>query len=378
VALLPLSAEAFYLGGNRLRLTLGRRDIDFAVIPSGHYPDRFTRDLVAFWNGQSCSLRMADYKMPWVLGLLAWLPIGIALVLAQVGGLIGGLLGGVIAAAVYAVNLSLIRRERWSLALRVALSCSLNLAVLTIISLCLLGLFRLALRGADSPGTKSNSPTAGDSHGIKPGTASPEQPEPIRRIVADMGAFEDPSGDCHMASSGDKTVIDVPGTMHDLSMLPGRGINAPRILSEVDGDFQVEVQVDWKGSPVDPPAPSSPIAFHGAGILVWSTDEIRLLRLERAAFVRNGELQNYVLFEQQSRGGPTQEYDGPCNQGPLQLRLARRGNLLLGSYRGDGTGWRELPPQAFVSGKVRVGVAAVNTSSRPLEATFTGFSLHQP
>jgi hypothetical protein len=127
-------------------------------------------------------------------------------------------------------------------------------------------------------------------------TSGPGTTGPVPRGLTAPGAFEDPSGDYRLESTPRTAIIEVPGTTHDLSLLPGRATNAPRILQEVDGDFRAEVQVDGDEPPADPLAPGSSIAFYGAGLLLWSTDGASLLRLERAGFVRGGQLYIYVLF----------------------------------------------------------------------------------
>ena len=150
-------------------------------------------------------------------------------------------------------------------------------------------------------------------------------------------------------------------------------MNAPRILREMDGDFEVRVKVHWDGPPSEVPAHGGSLSFHGAGLLLWSGDRSTLIRLERAAFVRGGGLNRYLLFERLSRAMPQAEQDIPLGEGPVWLRLARVGDSVTAAFSIDGSAWQNLPQLAFPRGKCGVGIAAVNTSAKPLNASYSEY-----
>ena len=148
-------------------------------------------------------------------------------------------------------------------------------------------------------------------------------------------------------------------------------------MTEVDGDFLVEVAATLSGPPQDPPVPSSPVAFHGAGLMIWS-EGVEAIRFERAAFVRYGQLRNYLLFENHLPGRPPMEVDGNCPEGPVFLRLVRVGSQVTASFSSNGMNWQHLASFSYGSRKARVGVAAVNTSSKPMKASFEHYKLLGP
>jgi hypothetical protein len=195
--------------------------------------------------------------------------------------------------------------------------------------------------------------------------------------VTDWGTVEDPAGDCRIEASGPVATIEVPGTLHDLiTTEPGRS-SAPRIMQPAEGDFVAEVQVTGEDLPADPPAPGSRLPFHGAGLLLWGSAG-DFIRLERAAFVRGGQLTTYVLFEHHTAGAPTQGQDFRYAGGPVVLRMERRGVQVLGSFSTDGTTWQSLAPKTFTATNVKVGVAAVNSASAPFRAQFQGLKIGKP
>src|SRR5262249_40607898 len=79
----------------------------------------------------------------------------------------------------------------------------------------------------------------------------------------------DPDQDCEFHLSGNKLSITIPGENHDLH--PKRGMNAPRVLRKVTGDFTVQVKVTSDFKPGRNSANGAGI-FVGAGLLFWQAD----------------------------------------------------------------------------------------------------------
>ena len=67
--------------------------------------------------------------------------------------------------------------------------------------------------------------------------------KPAQTTIAGWGTVTDSDIDCEYRFTADqrKLCITVPATPHDLS--PIRGLNAPRVLRSVSGDFTVQVKI---------------------------------------------------------------------------------------------------------------------------------------
>jgi regulation of enolase protein 1 (concanavalin A-like superfamily) len=192
------------------------------------------------------------------------------------------------------------------------------------------------------------------------------------------GDSEDPDGDCKFLLDVSKLRIKIPGTPHRLGVEAG-GMNAPRVVRTVEGDFQAEVKVLG-------PFPSAPRSlvgkypWYGAGLLVWQ-DEKNYIRLERARmdFAPNNQ-QCYVNWELRKGGEPARKgsgKDGMIDQAqPAFLRLVRAGNDFTAAYSQDGKDWSELPLLKTDFGKkLKVGVAAMQNTAAGYDATFESLTL---
>jgi hypothetical protein len=131
---LPIGTAATYLGGDRLTVEVGRREIEVKVTERGINTSRFARDLADFLNGERAAMYRSDYLPSKLPCLLAVMPlviplVGIALWLSGVfGAVVWALLGLVLSGICLAVLAS-----RWSLVTRVATT-----VVLTLLGLVLL------------------------------------------------------------------------------------------------------------------------------------------------------------------------------------------------------------------------------------------------
>lgn len=208
-----------------------------------------------------------------------------------------------------------------------------------------------------------------------PGTPSvPKAPPPQ---PPEWGEQTDPDHDCSFREEGDALTISVPGAPHDLSAEMGR-LNAPRTLREVTGDFTAEVTVAGNFQPAAPSTIPNRLPYNGAGLLLWH-DASNYIRLERGTVFRDGRRETYATAEQRRDGRMGVTAGGPAGDQPTLLRLERRGNVVTASYRdGDGP-WRPFAPLTVAyPAAVRVGVAAVNSSSQPFRPQFEGFRVTTP
>jgi hypothetical protein len=196
------------------------------------------------------------------------------------------------------------------------------------------------------------------------------------QIPADWGALIDPDGDCQVVpdAAANRATILVPGTAHLLSAEVD-AMNAPRIIHDITGEFEVRVRATGTSHPGGTATTTLYSPYHGAGILIWQDPE-NYVRLEIAADLRKGKAFPYANFElrQDGRLAVTRGYK--IQDGSSYLRLERRGDEIHGAVSADGNQWTPLPPLiAHLEDRVRVGVVAVNSASRPLKAGFEGFQV---
>ena len=315
------------IGGHRFWITVDDRDVTFSVASTSLYRERFAPAFrgLGLWSSEVCEpCRLLDSALRQDPELCSHRRVRPVL---DLGGGDRRCTFRSVRGALCLCNLAIFRQERWHLAFRTVLS----LVLTTLSSAASLLLFVMLLRSAsEGPGVRSNSPAPGQgteplprSSEVVPGRlASPpsnvaEEQEPwvtpagrvqppqypsgagaggvsqggISRdplsFSAPLGslvAAEDPDADCSLEAGGTWAAIAIPGTLHDFSLLDGRRTNAPRIMTEVEGDFLVEVVASLGGPPQDPPVPASPVAFHGAGLMIWS-EGVEAIRFERAAFL---------------------------------------------------------------------------------------------
>jgi regulation of enolase protein 1 (concanavalin A-like superfamily) len=195
--------------------------------------------------------------------------------------------------------------------------------------------------------------------------------EPPRSLEG-WGGIVDPAGDCQIRLDKKKLTIAVPGTKHDLSAELG-DTTAPRVLRDIEGDFIAQVKVAGNVSHAGKGLAHPYMPYHGAGLLLF-VDDKTYLRLERAAIVhpqRGGT--HYANLELRSEGRrPTSGNALKIPDVDTYLRLERRGGQVIASVSEDGLRWIPLKPIAVqLLKRVKLGVAAVNTSSDPFKAEFT-------
>jgi len=216
----------------------------------------------------------------------------------------------------------------------------------------------------------------------QPGLKAPPDPKPTKAVEG-WGNFFDPLGDCTVRRSDTGTFLQlvVPPGIHDLSHY-NRGLNAPRVLQSVSGDFRARVAVRFPlapGNTVPPGAGTKP--YHGAGLLVWAGPH-KYFRFERDGWTEpSGKLNGYwPLFEVWTDN----EVERPKIKkmgklGPIsQLAIRRVGNDFTLMYSENGKTWNNLGTHTVdMPADVRVGVAGLNISERPLRALFSKLEVKQ-
>jgi hypothetical protein len=174
---------------------------------------------------------------------------------------------------------------------------------------------------------------------------SAEQTQAPAELTKLWGTPVDPDGDCTFKMDDNARLhIKIPGKLHILtSEVNGVKENsAPRVLREIEGDFQVEVIVSGEF-----PANTNALLpnrwpFFASGLLVWQ-DGNNYIRFERARqYMKNTRWVCYPNWQQRRDGlmhdGAADNNELSAEQ-PVHLRLERKGNTLTASY-GDGTNWK--------------------------------------
>jgi len=188
----------------------------------------------------------------------------------------------------------------------------------------------------------------------------------------------DPDGDCEIVPGDDKLTITVPPTNHNLH--PVRGVNAPRVVQRVRGDFTAQVKVTSDFNP-GRQATGMGTPFNGAGLLLWGNSQ-NFLRVERNAFRSGDTLSCYPPLIEHWREG---EYAG-ANDAVADadffkgrstwFKIARRGKQTTVFMSHDGKEWTEIKTfEAEFPEKLSVGVAAVNSSNAPFTVEFEEFEV---
>jgi len=192
------------------------------------------------------------------------------------------------------------------------------------------------------------------------------------RAIPGWGESVDPGRDCQIKADGGRLSIAVPGTKHDLSAEAG-DLNAPRVLGDVSGDFIAQVKVSGNIRHAGKSTSARYVGYHGAGLLLWQ-DARTYLRLERAAvLLQDGRVVHYVNLELRKDG---QNVAGAATSAEIPdrdtyLRIERRGRRLQGLVSEDGVKWLACRPiDADLPVPLKLGVAAVSTSTEPFTAVF--------
>ncbi len=196
--------------------------------------------------------------------------------------------------------------------------------------------------------------------------------------VAGGGQFIDPDGDCKLREENGKWFVDVPGVYHDLWPKKGK-VNAPRILRDAAGDFRVQARIHGqikaeKGTAI--PGLASSAAYRAGSLLIWQDDN-DFVRMDRAGMNKDGKDYSFCYYHIFKNGERIVEQSRALKNADADLRLEWHGGKVHASFSQDGgKSWKSLPVEAVeFKGKLKAGVAALNTTTKPLTVEFSGFSI---
>jgi regulation of enolase protein 1 (concanavalin A-like superfamily) len=173
----------------------------------------------------------------------------------------------------------------------------------------------------------------------------------------------------------DRLSIGIPGTLHNLVADSGQ-LNAPVVLSPVSGEFIALVKVVGRVEPGPESSVADSLPYNGTGLLIW-VDRDNYIRLERAGIMRDGAFVTYANLEHFSRGRRSFSQGTVLQDLPTYLRLERRGKSVYASLSQDGgVNWSSFPKlEVPLPDELKLGVAAVNSSTKPFTADLTEFRI---
>jgi uncharacterized protein (TIGR03067 family) len=182
------------------------------------------------------------------------------------------------------------------------------------------------------------------------------------QTAAGWGAVVDPIQNCKFATIKDELAITVPSGHRNLNPLVGfKNITAPRVLQNVQGDFDIQVQVLPFPRPKPNTSSNGKNSYVGAGLLVWQ-DDSNFVRFMRGANGESGRLIAAVEVYGNGRRLTSAEVD--LNDEPLLLRIERIKGRFQYRFSYDGVKWNYPLDQLEVhfADHLQVGVAAVNST----------------
>lgn len=194
--------------------------------------------------------------------------------------------------------------------------------------------------------------------------------------IPGWGVIIDPAGDCKLMEKDGKLSITVPGTPHNLNPLPGwNNLDAPRVLQEVDGDFTIQVRVAKfeKPKPNTSSNKENPASFVAGGILIWQDGE-NFLRFLRAANTDRKDFPVFVAAEFYFEGKMVSGGGAKTADDDTYLRVERKAGKFTLADSKDGKTWMPRRPpgkELVLQGKVKVGVAVVNSTTAEITHEFT-------
>ena len=193
--------------------------------------------------------------------------------------------------------------------------------------------------------------------------------------VEGWGEFTDAGGQSKARKDGARVTIEVPAGSFDLYP-ESQNVNAPRLLQDATGDFSVQVKVVGKVmGEKGAEATGRDVAFNAATLLIWQ-DENNFVRYDRAGFHKAGKPNHQTYYHIYQDGKRTAHLNRPLAVKDSWLRLERKGDKVIASWSQDGKSWQNYPAQDVkLPDKVKVGVAALNASSKSFVASFEELKL---
>ena len=192
------------------------------------------------------------------------------------------------------------------------------------------------------------------------------------------GQFINPDGDCKLRQESGQWLVDVPGVYHDLWPKKGK-VNAPRILRDAEGDFRVQAKFHGpikaeKGTAI--PGLASTAAFRAGSLLIWQDDD-DFVRMDRAGMNKDGKDYSFCYYHIFKDGERIAQESRALKNTDADFRLEWHGGKVHASFsQNGGKTWQSFPVKAVeFKGKLKAGVAALNTTTKPLTVEVSQFAI---
>ncbi len=196
----------------------------------------------------------------------------------------------------------------------------------------------------------------------------------------------DPDRDCKFKRHNDTLTIEMPGTNHEYDPHRKRA-NAPRLLRDFEGDFEIQVRVRIACRPSAQSTAKDQHSYVSAGFLIIPPDIFpnNCIRLEYRIAGQGDGTDGCVAAMVQGRRGPVVGYrppEWPFKGKPdyVYLRLERWGEILSYKISSDGKSWVPTYGVGQIGGlpsKLKVGFTACSTSSDPSKVQFDQLKITQ-
>ena len=193
--------------------------------------------------------------------------------------------------------------------------------------------------------------------------------------VPGWGTITDPDGDCRVHFDGSNLTITVPNKGPHLLDQGKQKLNAPRLLQPMEGDFTAEVR--FQAFP--PPLASTSAAqsggpFVSAGLLILQDDR-NFIRWERAV-VDGTSIRLRMEMIVAGKSSYRQEWDiFDPNTSLLVERIGTKFSFKTKAALAAGVWSGRYVTSLAMSQKLKVGVFAVNNTTKELTALLQGFKL---
>jgi serine/threonine protein kinase/formylglycine-generating enzyme required for sulfatase activity len=191
------------------------------------------------------------------------------------------------------------------------------------------------------------------------------------------GRFVNPTDLASLERAYDYTLLEVPGSeLFNLLPLPGYNLNAPRLVQDVTGDFEISVAIP----PFDRPAPGTDqrpggkVSYRSAGLLLWQDDKT-FFRFERSGLGEHEDGAPYLHAEWYGAAANLgdERQDLPASpDGATHLKIQRWGRQLQLFWSLDGLTWTHwktitnLP----LSQQLQIGLCLRNSTKSTFQAKF--------
>ena len=160
-------------------------------------------------------------------------------------------------------------------------------------------------------------------------------------LLRAYGTWSDPDKDCKYVLKGGELRVSLPKDEHLLAPeREGRKNNAPRLLSEVKGDFTAVVRVTF---PVPERVPKGFWPYCSGGLIAWESNE-RYFVVRRSGGDVNGNQE--AIWTTQTTGLAikirVQGLGKPAES--AFVRLKREGKKAIVGWSRDGKAWKDDEP----------------------------------